>query len=302
MTPEYLNRTCPSCGADNAIPEVSSSPKAEFEPLDKVASYWSGLFREKLFFSYHRCNGCGLLYAPKYFTPEQLSDLYASMAPNMELVSNDALAATQESYWAAAKAAAPLQGGYLEIGPDIGYIVREAARHGSFDHFWLFEPNAAVHDQLSAATDGASHTISTAMDDLSEVPDGSVGLAVMIHVLDHVLDPAAMLANVREKLRPDGLLLIVTHNERSLLRKVMGTRWPPFCLQHPEIYSPESITKLIRKSGYGSVRVERSKNVFPLPFMVQQAAYAAGVQLKNVPLPSIPIGLKLGNMITFARP
>lgn len=299
---EYLIRSCPSCGDDTATLESFSEPKAEVQPLDAVADHWSGLFRDKLFFSYHRCDTCGLLYAPVYFTPEQLSDLYASMSPNMDLVSSDAIEATQRSYWSAAKDAGPLRGGYLEIGPDIGYIVKEAARDGAFDHFWLFEPNVAVHEQLAAATAGAPHTISTAMDDLSGVPDGSVGLAVMVHVLDHLLDPAAMLEKVRAKLCDDGLLLIVTHNEKSLLRKVMGVKWPPFCLQHPEIYSPESIRSLIQKSGFGEVRVERSKNVFPLPFMVQQAAYAVGINLTKVPLPAIPIGLKLGNMITFARP
>lgn len=302
MASEYLKRQCPSCKTESATPEVSSSPKGELAPFDKVADYWAGLFREKLFFSYHRCDSCGLLYAPTYFTSDQLSQLYSSMAPNMDLIAKDALEATQKGYWEAAKKAGGLVGNYLEIGPDIGYIVQEAAREPGFEHLYLFEPNLAVHEQLSAAAGDKLHTISPAMDDLSAVPDGSVGMAVMIHVLDHVLDPLTMLKNVRAKLREDGVLLIVTHNEASLLRKVMGTRWPPFCLQHPEIYNPKSITGLLNRSGYEEVRVERSENIFPLPFMVQQAAYAAGIRLAKVPLPEIPIKLRLGNMLTLARP
>lgn len=299
---QYLARHCPSCGSDRPIAEVRSDPKAEALPLDKVAPYWSGLFKEKVFFSYDRCGDCGLLYAPTYFKAEQLGELYAAMAPNMDLVPDRSLEETQAGYWAAAKVAGAIHGGYLEIGPDIGYIVRRAVDEGAFDHFWLFEPNVAVHAQLTSAASSAAHTISAAMDDLSEVPDGSIGLAVMVHVLDHVLEPTATLERVRAKLRPDGLLIIVTHNERSLLRKLMGLRWPPFCLQHPEIYNPASITGLLRKSGYTDVQVKGSKNVFPLPFMAQQAAYAVGINLKKVPLPNIPIGLKLGNMITLARP
>ena len=93
------------------------------------------------------------------------------------------------------------------------------------------------------------------MDDLSAVPDGSAALVVMVHVLDHILDPKAMLEQIRRKLKPGGRVAIVTHNEQSLLRSLMGKRWPPFCLQHPELYNPRSITKLLNSAGYGSVEV-----------------------------------------------
>ena len=219
----------------------------------------------------------------------------------MDIVPSDALAATQRGYFDEAAKGADLSGGYLELGPDIGWIVRHAAREGRFDHFWLVEPNRSVHDQLANSCEGKPHDILTDLDDLSPVPDGSIGLAVMVHVLDHLLDPLATLAAVREKLRPGGRLVIVTHNEASVLRKVMGKRWPPFCLQHPELYNPRSMTNLVKRADYGRVKVERSKNYFPIEFMARQAAYTVGVKLDRLPLPKASIGLKLGNMITIAE-
>lgn len=301
MKDAFLERTCPSCGADSPKREVHSNPPAESLPFEQLRQHWSGLFKEKVFLSYARCGSCGQLYAPTYFSPEQLGDLYADMAPNMELVPGPALEATQRSYWQAAKRGAPMDGGYLEIGPDIGYIVRHAAREGSFDHFWLFEPNKAVHAQLADAAQGKPHDISVAMDDLSSVPDSSVGLAAMVHVLDHVLDPLASLERVLQKLKPGGVLMIVTHNEKSLLRSVMGERWPPFCLQHPELYNPDSIARMVRQAGYSSVEVQRSKNYFPLSFILRQGAFTFGINLDKLPLPEFVLGLKLGNMITLAR-
>lgn len=297
----FLERACPACGTDAPGKVIQSEPCAEAMPLDQLRRYWSGLFTEKVFFSYERCGECGLLFAPTYFTSAQLGELYADMAPNMELVPTDALEATQRGYWETAKKAGPMDGGYLEIGPDIGYIARHAAAEGRFDRFWLFEPNQAVHGQLSAAIGDKPHKISFEMDDLSIVPDGSVGLAVMVHVLDHVLQPKATLERIRVKLKPDGLLVIVTHNEMSVLRRVMAKRWPPFCLQHPEIYNPSSIKELVRRADYASVEVERSKNYFPVSFMVRQAAYTVGLKLDKLPLPRKAVGLRLGNMITLAR-
>lgn len=299
--PAFLQRPCPLCGSHDARAEVHSRQRAEDMRFDALRPFWSGLFKEKRFFSYHRCTACGLLYTPIFFDGPQLADLYSSMAPNMDLVASDAIAATQRGYFEAAAAETPLDGGYLEIGPDIGYIVAEAARRGSFDHFWLFEPNRAIHDRLRAAADGRPATVLPDMDDLSAVPDGSVGLAVMVHVLDHLLDPLAILTQIRAKLRPDGTLMIVTHDEQSLLRRLMGVRWPPFCLQHPELYNPATMRALLARAGYANVAVERSRNHFPIDFLARQAAWTVGVRLNRMPLPAVSIGLRLGNMLTLAR-
>lgn len=298
---EFPLRPCPQCGADKPRIEVASKRQAEESSLDELRPFWSGLFKEKRFFSYARCGACGQLYAPHFFTEDQLGDLYANMAPNMEDIPGPALEATQRSYWETARKQGFVAGSYLEIGPDVGYIVRHATNDGDFDHFWLFEPNRAVHATLADAVGGAPRTISTAMADLSPVPASSVSLAVMIHVLDHLLDPLEILRQVRSKLKPGGVLMIVTHNERSLLRKLMGVKFPPFCLQHPELYNPGTITRLLKRADYASVDVHRSKNYFPLAFMIRQAGWTVGLDLSKAPLPATPIGLKLGNMLTLAK-
>ena len=296
----FLTRNCPACGANGGTAEKSSAQPAESLSLDELKPYWRGLFQEKVFFTYDRCGQCGLLYAPVFFDQAQLGELYSAMAPNMDAVPTDAIEATQRVYFEEATAGLGVSGNVLEIGPDVGYIVGHAAKDERFERFYLFEPNKAVHGELAAAANGRPYMISEDMNDLSAVPDGSVALALMVHVLDHLLDPRAMLEQIRKKLKPGGRVAIVTHNERSLLRSVMGKRWPPFCLQHPELYNPQSITRLLNSAGYGKVEVHGSKNYFPLSFMVRQAAYTAGLKLERVPLPKIVLGLRLGNIMTIA--
>jgi len=296
----YIVRSCPSCGSGHGRTEVFSGRRAEDLPFENLRAMWTGFLRDKAFFSYARCADCGLLFAPTFFTQEQLANLYADMAPNMEVVSERAIRATQRGYFDAIGAEKLIPGDYLEIGPDVGYIVRSAADCGKFDHFWLFEPNLAVHPQLAEATQGRAHTISSGMSELSIIPDKSISLAVMVHVLDHLLDPLAILRQVRTKLMPGGTLMIVTHNEKSLLRRLLGNRWPPFCLQHPALFSPESIARIVKAASFSSVSVSRSRNYFPADFLVRQAIFMSGIKLNTVPIPSIPIGLKLGNIITVA--
>lgn len=300
---QFLKRDCPGCGSSTHILEMASGIRAEDMTLDALRPYWSGFFPERRFFSYHRCGQCGLLFAPVFFTDDQLQGLYSDLPPNMEEeVGGDAITETQRGYFDdAVKQGAPLIGDYLEIGPDVGHVTRIAAERGTFDRFWLFEPNAAVHGALGESTLGKPHTISTAMTDLSAVPDGSVGMAVMIHVLDHMLDPVTMLEQIRHKLRPSGALVTVTHNEKSALRHIMRVSWPPFCMQHPEVYNPASITNLMQRAGYGHVSVRRSKNYFPINLLAKHAAWTAGIKVSRVPLPTIAIGLRLGNILTMAR-
>lgn len=298
---DFLQRACPNCGSSDSAQEVASDPQAEAFSIDTLRPYWAGFHDDKLFFSYHRCGECGLLYTPRFFDGERLAELYSGLAENMYIVPSASIEATQRSYFDAAAKSVPLEGGYLEIGPDVGHVAGHAAREGRFDSFWLFEPNHAVHDRLAAAVAPHQGHVFAGMTDLSPVPDGSIGLAVMIQVLDHLLDPVPLLRQIREKLRPGGTLMIVTHNEASLLRKVMGRRWPPFCLQHPQLFNPASIAGMVGRAGYASAAVDRSMNYFPVDFLIQQAGRAVGLKLDRLPAPKTAIGLKLGNMITMAR-
>lgn len=298
--PALHNRSCPLCGTDAARAEVSSRPAADTLDMNALEPFWFGIEKERRFFTYHRCSSCDLLYNRTFFDDAQLGNLYGAMPPNMDVVATASIEATQHGYFEALKGR-ELTGGYLEIGPDVGYVAREAATHGNFDHFWLFEPNQAVHPQLKAACGDRPSTISTSMHDLSIVPDASVGVAVMVHVLDHILEPLAMLRSILRTLRPGGTLVIVTHNEGSLMTKILGRRWPAFCLQHPELYNPKTMQKLLYKAGYADAQVQRSLNHFPIDFLARQAAQAVGIKLGKLPLPSRSIGLRLGNILTLAR-
>lgn len=298
-TPGLRNRPCPLCGSTDATAEVVSAPEADTLTLAALEPYWFGIDKERRFFSYYRCSDCSLLYNRTFFDGQQLGQLYSRMPPNMDQVESGAILATQRGYFQAV-AGGDLTGDYLEIGPDVGYIVREAAARGNFDKYWLFEPNEAVHDTLRAACGDRPANLLTDMTNLSAVPAQSVGLAVMIHVLDHLLDPVAMLAAIRDKLRPGGTLLIVTHDEKSGLSRILRRRWPAFCLQHPELYNPVTIRCMLGKAGFDRVTVARSVNHFPMDFLAKQALQAAGLRLSKLPLPSRSIGLRLGNILTVA--
>jgi hypothetical protein len=277
--------------------------KAEDLNYDTLVPYWNGFFKDKIYFSYARCGGCGLLFAPIFYTPDQLTALYGQMPPNMDLVPKSALVRTQEGYFEELKNHSNLKNNYIEIGPDIGIFTENCSREGKFNHYWLCEPNKEVAHALAQSVGANPFTIIEDMFGFSKIPDQSSGVAVMVQVLDHLLDPVATLSELRTKLLPEAKILIVTHNEQSLLRKIVQWRWPAFCLQHPQIYNPKSITKLMDKAGYKIDSIKKTKNYFEVSFLIKHLLWAFGLKVKTIPsIFNFTIGLELGNIITIASP
>jgi hypothetical protein len=303
MQETYNQRRCPACGAlGQYVVEMKSSPPAESMSVDRLSPYWSGFFKSKLFFSYARCVNCGILYCPFFPSSPELEHLYSHMPPNLGIVPVDVLRRTHQSYLATIRAHASLTGSYLEIGPDVGLLVQACVAEGHFDHYWLFEPNRDVWPELKQIMQGRRHELVPDMFDYSRVPDGTIRLAVLVQVLDHLLEPASTLKMLREKLSDDGVIAIVTHDESSSLRRMFGRGWPAFSLQHPQLYNRQSMTNLLRSIGLRIQTIEDTKNYFPVSFLLNNLFWAVGLKnLKAPTLGGLSVGLRLGNMITIAR-
>lgn len=300
----FLKRACPLCGArPPGLAAVVTEPAAEAMAYDDLVSHWNGFFKDKVFFSYVRCPSCGLLYAPTFFDAGQLSALYAQMPPNMVSVPLPALRKAQRGYFDVLKAHSDLAGDYIEIGPDIGLFAENCLREGNFSRYWMFEPNRDVEPALNTLLAGKDFAVIHDMFGFGAVPDGTAGVAVMVHVLDHLLDPVGTLTELRRKLRPDGKIAIVTHDESSLLRRVFGRRWPAFCLQHPELYNGKSMRALMEKAGFQVLEIRKTTNYFEVGFLLQHLLWALGLKVRSVPrFGGLVVGLRLGNMITVATP
>ena len=299
----YLRRSCPGCSQNVASTgTVQSARHAESLSFEALQQQWYGFFKDKVFFSYNRCATCGLVYAPSYFTEPQLSELYASMPANMAEVEPGSLHATQRGYFDAIRDVLPSGGDFLEVGPDVGLFAEHCVSTGKFARAWMFEPNVRSHEEMRQRLSGVDVRISTSLTDLSQVPNGSISFAAMIHVLDHLIDPTGYLRDLLPKLRADAILLVVTHNERSLLARALGPRWPAYCLQHPQLFKPKSMREIMRASGFEVSKTIRSVNHFKLPYLIRHLLLAAKLDFIKVPAPAIDVPLRLGNFITLARP
>jgi hypothetical protein len=300
--PTRVHRACPICGteAGHGDTKVCAPIRADSIGDQEAADYWRGFRSKSCFFDFAQCQSCGLLYNPTYFSQSMLDTLYSSMQDNTAGAATDVLSDTQAGYIDFLAEQRPLRGTYLEVGPDIGLSTAAAHATGRLDRSVLIEPNRDVYPQLRDAAAGAPVEIVASLSDL-EV-QAHADSAVLIHVLDHLIDPLAFLEELRGHLNDGALALFVVHNCDSMLRHALGVRWPPFCLQHPQLFSRKTLTASLQTAGFDVVASKPTTNVFPLRHAVETGASLVGLNGKwTGHIPDSKVRLRLGNIMAVAR-
>lgn len=302
----YARRSCPGCGAETPTTQrVRSLPAAEDTEFDEVLRQWdTDLRQRKSFFTYLRCARCGLAYCPVYPDDVQLRRLYGSMKPNLSALPETCLRRTQEGYLRTLLRHRPPPGDVIEIGPDRGFLANAVKRSpgNTAGMFRFIEPNVAVHADLRASVEPSPCDISADLDSFDHIPDDSAGFAVMIHVLDHLLDPVGHLRRIRRCLVPGGLVGIVVHDERSLSARWLGSRHPIYCPYHPQLFNPRTLSATLRAAGFEVLEVVKTRNHYPLRYVAETALSRFGLGAIPLPIPQrLVLPLALGNIQATAR-
>ena len=82
-------------------------------------------------------------------------------------------------------------------------------------------------------------------------PPGGFDLIYMEHVFEHMLEPKPVLTQLRQLLRPGGVLFLAVPNMDSLSSRLQGRHWswgaPP---DHLHFYNPGNLSLLLARHGF----------------------------------------------------
>ena len=107
---------------------------------------------------------------------------------------------------------------------------------------------------IAARENGVRVVVGT-LDDAG-FPDASFDIVTLFHVLEHVLDPRAVLREVGRVLRPDGRVVLQVPNIDSWQSRLLGPRWWGLHVpRHIVDYSALSIQILLESTGFVVKRV-----------------------------------------------
>lgn len=251
---------CPACGCTK-FSKSRSSNRGDLELLERIGQSFSGTETWRDHFDYHRCSACDLLFNTTYPAADALEKLYEEIALNDVGQSAPALEATHR--WLATKLIGPKVKTFgrgisvLELGPDIGRFaghLRDLVEVKSFD---FVEPNVTAWPQLRASIP-ETRQLTRSFRELEN--SGPHDLVVAHHVLDHVVSLRETLGSVKNLTRQGSLLSIVVHDHSSILARLMGDKWPPYCLQHPQLFTAKALQNLLEQNNWTLVRKSRQQN------------------------------------------
>lgn len=143
------------------------------------------------------------------------------------------------------------RGRLLDIGCNEGRTLKNYARNG----FWA--EGAELNEAAAAVARDAGFPVYTgALADFH--PAVPFDIVVLSNVLEHALDPKAMLRSIRRLLRAGGQVWISCPNSRSWLRSVFGGSWinwhVPFHISH---FSAQALGSLLRECGFVTVETRQ---------------------------------------------
>ena len=153
----------------------------------------------------------------------------------------------------------------LEIGSSVGLFLDEARRAG-WDAF-------GVEPSRWAAESARAHGLSVFNGTLEEfVPEGGpFDVVVSWDVWEHLEDPVAALRRAYELLRPGGLFVFTTVNLGGLGRKLFRGRWPWFMRMHLHYFTRESLTRMVRGSGFEVLSTSTEAKTLKLGYVLDRA-------------------------------
>jgi SAM-dependent methyltransferase len=255
-------RACPVCGSTDQS-HLFASELLDVDALDENA-FASRKRPEYMRLRLLECPTCDLVYASPVPSPEALATLYREAAFESAEEARYAAVTYGEALGTLA-ARLPDRVGALDIGTGEGAFLGELLKLG-FSEVAGIEPST---DPIAAAADDIRPLIEEGVFAAGVRPPRSLSLITCFQTIEHVPDPAAMVRDAFELLKPGGMLIIVCHDRRAPVNRVLGLKSPIIDLEHQQLFSPRSIVELLSRGGLTGVERSVIRNRYPAKYWAQ---------------------------------
>jgi len=249
-----------------------------------------------------RCNTCGLLRSDPIADTTTIARLYQdSRFDYGREVEN--LASTYGDYLERLDRHGTSKDSILEIGCGNGFFLKKAREQGWRQVIGVEPSRAAVEE----ASPEIRSRIICAMMQSHLFPDHSFDAICLFQVLDHILDPASLLKECFQILKPGGLILCVNHNVDALSSKLMKERSPIVDIEHSYLYSQITIKLLFQRFGFEVKETGGVTNRYSLSYLAHLAPVPTNLKqhilvlLDTIGLGRVPLRISLGNLYMIAQ-
>ena len=255
---------------------------------------------------YQRCPSCASLWLRPFPDDARLAQIYgAGYLERWGITGPDVLAevrAMKEATYRAFLARVKRHrsgGALLDVGCALGFLLGEARRAG-YDPYGL-DRNASA---IEAARAELGERVAARDLDAAVFRGVEFSVVTLVDVLEHVPEPLALLAAVRARLAPGGVVALLLPNAASLTARAYGARWPHLAEEHLWLWTPAGLERLLARGGW---RVLETRTGLRKSFTARYlASYRRALGAWVPPGVGLFGGLRFsawtGEMIVIARP
>jgi SAM-dependent methyltransferase len=223
------------------------------------------------------CTGVWLVDPPK---PEEMGPHYDEEYHNAIMAAGEGSADERWKYQRQLIARYKQGGRLLDLGCSSGGFL--STMRGNAWKLYGIEMEAATAEKARAAT-GAEVFVGDVLD--APFAPGSFDAITCFDVLEHVYNPPAFLAKVREWLKPGGIYHVMLPNIDSWEARLFGTYW--FGLELPRHlfhFSPRSLRMLAKKVGFEEAYLATPR----VSYLERSMDYVSGSIAGKLGLPQTP--------------
>lgn len=291
------SRSCPVCGAGSE--NATLFLKENIDP-DKLtdSSFASRKVPEYMCHQLVQCPVCDLVYADNPPAKEELARAYHVASYDSSEEADDAARA----YILAIQPVLNRLRGRrraLEIGTGTGIFLEHLSKAG-FEELIGVEPSTAA---IAAAPPSRKAWIHEGIFEEQDFEPESFDLICCFMTMEHVSDPRTIAHAAFRLLRPGGAFVIVTHDYRSMVNRILGRRSPIIDIEHLQLFSVRSVHYLFEKTGYSEIVIRSFINRYSLRYWLrlmplpQVLKAGMGGFLSTVRADELKLGFNLGNIM-----
>lgn len=124
---------------------------------------------------------------------------------------------------------------------------------------------------LKPLREAGFNVFATRIENCTELPNDSIDLATMFHIIEHLGDPKSVIKKVRNWLSSGGVLVIETPNLESIDARIFKSRyWGGYHIpRHWNLFTKETLEKLLTEEGFEIL----STRFLPRPYTYMMSFY-----------------------------
>jgi 2-polyprenyl-3-methyl-5-hydroxy-6-metoxy-1,4-benzoquinol methylase len=207
-----------------------------------------------------RCNKCGLMYAsPRPEPPQHVTLAERTVTETEKLLIKGRIEKeklqvrdyreTREML----NKRFPGRGNLLEIGSGYGYLLSAFERDG-----WSVKGVDPDYFACDVARENNKVDVFSGILQDMDLPEESMDVVIMNHVIEHIPDPLALISDIRKILRPGGVLVMETPCYDTLMFKLLGRRERSLsCDGHIYFFTTASLKALSEAAGFRQLKTSR---------------------------------------------